>query len=107
LEVVLDVLGYFADVLLLLDGTGTARNPATSEMHRLSIHGLHNSINIDTARDIGPGGVLLGGGQATGHFHGYMSRDGRTWPGRFTAATHSFAAPIFGSGQHAVTLTKD
>jgi hypothetical protein len=101
-----------------LDGTGTALNPATGEMHQLTIFGSGNSSEesrlpasffINIAREIGPGGVILSGGQRTGEFRGDVLRDGQTWPGRFTstAETHpAIGALIFGPGEHSVTLTK-
>ena len=100
---------------LHLEGIGTALNPTTTEMHQLSIFGSGRLsaesrsaalLNIDIAREIGAGGVILSGGQHTGQFHGDVLGDGRTWPGRFTSTTYAFAAPIFGPGDHPVTLIK-
>jgi hypothetical protein len=117
LQVVLDVQATKGWGLPDLEGSGTALNPATGEMHMLTISGLVSShrpesqattvFNLETARVFGPGGVLLGGGQHTGMFNGNVSRDGRTWPGRFSSTTSNFGAPIFGPGEHSVTLTKD
>ena len=64
---------------------------------------------LSNARVLGPGGVLLSGGQGVGAFDGDVSGDGRTWPGRYTTwpATPPGAEVIFGPGEHSVTLTKE
>lgn len=113
LEIVLDMqAGY--EFAIGLDGTGTARNPATGEIHRLEIFGTGRwddaavtEFSLNTAYETGPGGVILGGGKITGEFRGAVSRDGRTWPGHWTSTTHIDGAPIFGPGQHSVTLIKE
>ena len=106
-----------AHEFLALDGSGTARNTATGETHQLGVFGVGKwgrdyelapaVINIGTPRQIGPGGVLLGGGQVAGQFLGDVSNDGRMWPGHFTSATNQFDLPFFGPGVHSVTLVKD
>jgi hypothetical protein len=116
--VVLDVLAEPGNVArwipVGLEGTGTALNPATGESHRLTVLGQtagENStfFSLNIARVIGPGGVLLGGGQGVGLLKGAVSDDGRTWPGRFTSwpATLPDAEVIFGPGEHSVTLAKE
>ena len=113
LQVVLD-MGAKKDSPGLLDllGTGTALNPTNGEMHRLRIFGLKPGLgvplfNLHTEQVIGPDGLIVGGGQPTGQFRGEVSGDGRTWPGRFTTTNQNPGAPIFGPGEHTVTLTKD
>jgi len=117
-QVVLDVRAYPANdngwISVGLDGTGTALNPATGESHRLTIGGQTvgpgaTLFSLNIAQVLGPGGVLLSGGQGVGLFKGDVSGDGRTWPGRFTSwpATPPGAEVIFGPGEHSVTLTKE
>ena len=114
LEIVLDMQAGF-DFLIGLDGTGTARNPATGEVHRLEIFGMGEwddadvtEFSLNTAYELGPPPrqVILGGGKHTGEFRGSVSRDGRTWPGHWTSTTRNDGAPIFGPGSHSVTLIK-
>lgn len=112
LQVVLDMGAAKQPGLLSLDGTGTALNPTTGEMHRLKISGIKAGagvplFNLFTERVIGPDGRIVGGDQHTGQFRGEVSGDGRTWPGRFTTTNDNFGVPIFGQGEHAVTLTKE
>ena len=113
LEVLLDMQSGLGD-LIGLDGTGTARNPATGEIHRLRISGFgtfndaHGTANFDlwaAPYEIHPG--ILTGGQHTGQFRGNVSLDGRTWPGHWTPTNHSDGARIFGPGEHRVTLIKE
>ena len=90
-------------------GTGTARS-ATGELHRLWIDGgafgsfVGFDVLLERGGETGPASVIL---TSMGDFNGVVSRDGRTWPGRFTSATAAGAAPIFGPGEYAVTLMKD
>ena len=118
-QVVFDIQARWASGplhrLLHFDGSGTALNPATGETHRLAIEGNEGSSGVPTSffihilREIGPGGVVLSGGQRTGTFSGNMWADGRTWPGLFTSTTEThpaIGAPIFGPGVHSVTLIK-
>ena len=95
---------------IALDGRGTARS-ATGEIDRLRINGgalvgAGFDLMVERPGGTAPAGVILA---STGYFHGELSRDGRTWPGRFTswAATLAGAAAIFGPGEHSVTLLKE
>lgn len=113
LEVVLDMEARRGD-LIVLDGTGTARNPATGENHRLRILGFgsfndaHGSADFSLwANPTELVGGFLTGGQHTGQFKGNVSRDGRTWPGRWTTTNYSDGAPIFGPGEYSATLIKE
>lgn len=90
-----------------LAGTGTALS-ATGESHRLRINGgalvgAGFYLSAERAGATGPGVILV----TTGYFAGEVSRDGRTWPGRFTLETAVGAAPIFGLGEYDVTFIKD
>jgi hypothetical protein len=116
LEVVLDMRAEQGFGLPALGGTGTALNSARGEIHRLTISGFGTIddrdgmaafFNIFTADEIGPGGVYLSFGKHTGALSGNVSRDGRTWPGRWTSTTRDDGAPIFGSGEHSVMLIKE
>jgi hypothetical protein len=114
LDVILDVRAMRSrtDLGLEFDGSGTTRF-ATGEWHLLSIEGgaLPSSPDDRTAGfylSVARGGET---GRAsfigTGRFNGEVSRDGRTWSGRFTSEMGLGGAPIFGPGEHSVTLTKD
>lgn len=112
LEVVLEMRAEKVPGLVSLDGTATALNPTTGEMHRLKIGGVKPGagvplFNLFTEEVIGPDGEGVVLSQHTGQFLGEVSGDGRTWPGRFTTTTDNAGAPIFGPGEHAVTLTKE
>jgi hypothetical protein len=96
--------------LVGLSGTASALNSSTGESHGLTILGqaVGSSTTffwLVTSLDVGPGGVILGGGKNTGQFEGAVSGDRRTWPGRWT--THIDGASIFGPGEHSVTLIKE
>ena len=117
-EVVLDVQAKPGNVErwvpVGLDGTGTALNPATGEIHRLTVFGqtvgaTSTSFHLSITMVTGTGGVILSGGQHVGMFSGGVSRDGRTWPG-YLSPSHPAnfnALPIFGPGEHSVRLIKD
>ena len=98
-----------------LGGTGTAVNAATGETYRLTISGFGTIVdaestaffNIFTADEFSAGGLLLSSGKHTGDMRGNVSRDGRTWPGRWTSTTNTDGAPIFGPGEHPFTLIKE
>jgi hypothetical protein len=114
-EVVLDVRATPGDsarwIPVGLDGEGTALNSATGESHRLTVSGHTAGENstmflLSIAYVLGPGGVILSGGQVTGNFHGAALPD-RTWPGHWTSATGIYTAPIFGPGEYSVTLIKE
>lgn len=116
LEVVLDMQAEQGYGLTALVGTGTALNSATGEIHRLTIGGIGKSryiadstafFNLFTAEEIGPGGRLLSIAKHTGQLHGNVSRDGRTSPGRWESTWRDDGAPIFGPGEHSVTLIKE
>ena len=115
-EVVLDVRATPGDsarwIPVGLDGEGTALNSATGESHRLTVRGSTAGRGttiflLSIAYVLGPGGVVLSGGQVTGNFRGDPLPDGRTWPGHWTSATGIYNAPIFGPGEYSVTLIKE
>jgi hypothetical protein len=90
-------------------GTGTARS-ATGELHRLRMEGgafgslVGLDVLLERGGETGPASVFL---TSAGDFHGVVSGDGRTWPGRFTSEAVLGGAPIFGPGEYAVTWLKD
>ena len=93
-----------------LDGTGTARNPATGEIHRLGLFGFGTFNDAQGTADFRlslPSEVPGGGTRDTGEFRGNVSRDGRTWPGRWTPTNTSDGVPILGLGVYSVTLIKE
>ena len=105
-ELVLDIQARVGD-LIAMHGTGTAVNPATGEIHRLGLFGFvftHTTTNFRLSL---PSEVPFGGTRDTGEFNGNVSRDGRTWPGRWTATNTSDGVPIFGLGVYSVTFIKD
>ena len=94
-----------------LTGTVTSRNPATGQTHRLQVRGGAIGPNstwfyLMIPNEVGPGGVIVRWQQGTGEFRGAGTPDRRTWPGVWTSATGADAAPIFGPGEHSVTLAK-
>lgn len=83
-----------------LSGSANALNPTTGESHPLTISGSSWVRNAECS-------LITVGGATTGQFWGEVAPDGRSWPGRFTSNTALGAAPIFGPGEYAVTLSKD
>lgn len=114
-EVVLDVQAESgrpsSGVLLVLDGSATARNPGTGETHRLNVSGQAECRRcggwfiLIIPPEVGPGAVIVRSEQGIGTFDGSVSSDRRTWPGYWTSV--GWPAPIFGPGGGPVTLTKD
>lgn len=108
-EVILDIRAGVGD-LVGMNGTGTARNPETGEIHHLGIIGFgtfndaHGTANF---RLWLPAEVPAGPSRDTGEFRGNVSPDGRTWPGRWTATNNSDGVPIFGPSVYSVTLIKE
>ena len=108
-EVVLDIQAGVGD-LVGITGTGTARNPATREIHRLELIGfgtINYAHGTDEFRLLLPAEVPAAPLRDTGEFRGNVSPDGRTWPGRWTATNTSDGVPIFGLGVYSVTLIKE
>ena len=114
-EIVLDMQATH-DFVIGLGGTGTARNPATGEIHRLEIFGFgeynaasSTEFSLNTPYEIGPPPrqEILVFPKHIGDFRGAVSGNGRTWPGHWTSTTRDNGLDIFGPGTHAVTLTKE
>jgi hypothetical protein len=109
LDVILNVraMPSRTDLGLEFDGSGTTRF-ATGEWHHLWIEGGTLGSGFGAGFGLGLAGGETGRDVvSTGHFNGEVSRDGRTWPGRFTSVMGQGGEPIFGPGEHSVTLTKD
>ena len=110
-EVVLDVQAErgrpSSGVLLVLNGSATARNPGTGETHPLNVHGQAECrlcggwFILEIPFEVGRSP------QAVGDFDGSVSSDRRTWPGVWRSWDGANAAPIFGPDGGPVTLTKD
>ena len=105
-ELVLDIQAEVGD-LTAMHGTGTAANPATGEIHGLGLFGFVNTYTTTNFRLSLPSEVPFGIIRDTGEFRGNVSRDGRTWPGRWTATNTSDGVPIFGLGTYSVTFIRD
>jgi hypothetical protein len=115
-EVVLDVRAEPGNaerwVPVGLHGTGTALNPATGEIHRLTAFGQtaggnSTSLQLRTPDEFGPGGFVLGGNKHIASFDGYVSPDDRTWTVRWRPTDFTDGAPIFGQVTLPVRLIKD
>ena len=108
-EVVLDIQAGVGD-LVGMNGTATARSPATGEIHQLTLIGFgtfNYAHGNDDFRLWLPAEVPFGQLRDTGQFRGNVSPDGRTWQGRWTATNDSNGVVLFGPSVYSVTLIKE